>query len=138
MTEQSDEIPVVFVYGTLRRGQERAGVMEAGGQFMGEAETVAGFGLFDLGPFPAMAAINGDPGTVCGELWRVTPGTLEQLDAIEGHPDFYRRSRIAVEGRDGSRRWVWAYLLLRASIGEAERIVGGDWVSHKTERAGTK
>lgn len=128
---------LVFVYGTLRRGELRAGVMEAGGEFLSEAVTVPGFSLFDLGAFPAMVQTD-ELSSVDGELWRVTPGTLEQLDQIEGHPSFYRRFVIRVETRRG-QRWAWAYLLRKDQLwSEAKRIPGGDWVAYRAERAGSQ
>lgn len=122
----------VFVYGTLRRGELRAGVMEGGGEFLGPA-VASGFALYDLGSFPAMVATD-EAAAVHGELWQVTPGTLEQLDRIEGHPSFYCRVEINVETRDG-RRLAWAYLLPAREVAGCPRIPGGDWVKHRAERA---
>ncbi len=43
---------------------------------------------------------------VPGILYQLTPSHWETLDRIEGHPHFYRRSRISVDGQ-----LAWTYLL---------------------------
>ena len=39
----------------------------------------------------------------------VDDATLEKMDVLEGHPDWYRRKQVALEGEDEP---AWAYLLI--------------------------
>jgi gamma-glutamylcyclotransferase (GGCT)/AIG2-like uncharacterized protein YtfP len=93
-------INAVFVYGTLKRGQCRAGLWPAQPQ-----EIVVGWvrgKLFGRSDYPALRTGND---RVRGELWRfppdVMPLVLKTLDEIEGtnqpgEPDLYHRGQIEV------------------------------------------
>lgn len=80
---------------------------------LGPAVTEPGFGLVDLGPFPAMIrqppGAPGAPGAgrVGGELYRVSRGILEALDRLELHPHLFRRTRISLAG--GVAAWAYLY-----------------------------
>ncbi len=86
-------MPVVFVYGTLKRGDCRHHHL-AGSRFLGHATTETGYRLFHMGEYPAMVE---DPagGQVEGELYEVSEATLRVLDEVEGVADvLYARQRI--------------------------------------------
>ena len=73
---------LIFVYGTLKRGEANHGFM-GGQRFVGEAVTMPLFRLYDLGGYPGMIA-NSEGGTaIQGELWEVDAGCLERLDELE-------------------------------------------------------
>ena len=73
---------LVFVYGTLMRGMANHRHL-AGAPCLGTAE-LAGFALYDLGPFP-MAIASGDRShRLHGELYAVQPAQLQALDRFEG------------------------------------------------------
>ncbi len=92
---------VIFIYGTLKRGQKRAAVLE-GQQFLGEVVTAPFYRLFDTGSYPALVECSGgvetdaSGGPVEGELWRVDDACLAELDRIECVPDLYRRGPVAI------------------------------------------
>lgn len=128
---------LVFVYGTLRKGQMRNVVLQDhGAKCISEQATLEGFDLYDLGPFPAIL-----PGkhSTKGELYSVGPDCLRLLDQIEGHREaapetsFYRRTRVVAKGAQGEPFKCWAYVLqggadrVRTSE-EVRRIPSGDWV----------
>jgi len=95
----------VFVYGTLKKGNSRRGLnrWNVGATFIGDAVTAdAKFDLYDLGAFPAVG-LNGE-NHISGEVWSVDDATLEDLDRIEGYPDFY--NRIEVNTTQG-RAWMY-------------------------------
>jgi gamma-glutamylcyclotransferase (GGCT)/AIG2-like uncharacterized protein YtfP len=92
---------LVFVYGTLRRGQVNHHWLEGCG-FEGEV-TMTGLVLHDLGPFPM--AVPGD-GVVHGELYRLEAMALSALDRLEGYPRLYDRLPRPLD--DG--RWAWVYV----------------------------
>lgn len=104
----------VFVYGTLKRGLGNHAVMlEAGGEFAGEARTVTRFPLVENGlPYLLEQPRRGH--RVQGELYRLNNARgLAHLDRLEGHPNFYRRRLIEVESSGGSRLKAWVYFLAR-------------------------
>lgn len=102
--------PLVFVYGTLKRGLGNHRVMmEAGGQFVCEGVTATAFPLVQQ-CLPFLLFQPGKGYQVEGEIYRVgTADGWERLDRLEGHPDFYCRRLIAVNGTDGDIYDAWAY-----------------------------
>jgi len=124
-----EAIEVLFVYGTLRRGQALHAHVE-GLEPLGTG-TIAGR-LLDLGPYPGVLA-DVDGGRVRGELYRVSAPRLAELDEVEGfHPEAPGTSLFVREARDvqraeGGRVRAWVYLLPHAPEG-AREVPGGDWV----------
>ena len=118
----------VFTYGTLLRGEYNHRVIEPG-TFIREAQTADEFLLYHLGGFPGMTVP--EPSSdyaarVVGEVYDVDDETLAMLDRLEGHPDFYIRTKI--ELADGEE--VWTYLLPSDRLRwrpEPRVIVSGDW-----------
>ncbi|MCP3104545.1 gamma-glutamylcyclotransferase [Myxococcus sp. K15C18031901] len=123
MTASSAAPTRVFVYGTLIRGQPNHPRLR-GARFLGPTLTPASFSLFDYGPFPALAA--GGQTTVVGEVYEVDALTLAALDRLEGHPHFYERTSIAL---DGFGR-VEAYLFPEARLVGRPLIASGCWRTH--------
>ena len=83
----------LFIYGTLKRGHERAGLL-SGQQFLGDAQA---------GPFYRMYRVDQYPGlvhdvagvAVQGELWEVDAECLAELDRVEAVDDgLYQRQLI--------------------------------------------
>lgn len=103
---------VVFVYGTLLRGEHNNDALRTA-TFLTEARTKgARFAMVDLGAYPGVfRPLPGETavGQVIGELFSVDGETLALLDRIEGHPELYRRELVAVEG--GRDNWAWIYVL---------------------------
>lgn len=86
----------VFVYGTLKRGNEVRGHILNGSTFVGHG-FVPGWHVFNVGPFPTTGPTAGeDAEWVRGEVYDVDEPTLETLDHIEGYPDFYDRDFVDV------------------------------------------
>ncbi|MCY7371052.1 MAG: gamma-glutamylcyclotransferase [Polaromonas sp.] len=71
---------LVFVYGTLRRGEERDINLLAPAPTALGAASVAGR-LYDLGSYPGLRL--GGPGWVEGEVYAVSPELERRLDEIE-------------------------------------------------------
>ena len=118
---QRDSGGLVFVYGSLKRGQGNHGQME-GCSWQGEAE-LDGLALYDLGPFP-MAVASSDPeARLRGELYRVGAEQLARLDRFEGAPRLYERQRWRL--RDG--REVWVYVGRGHQVRHVRRIPSGCW-----------
>jgi gamma-glutamylcyclotransferase (GGCT)/AIG2-like uncharacterized protein YtfP len=109
----------VFVYGTLKSGGELRGLdrFGDGATIVGKAKTVyPDYEMADLGAFPGVF-LNGEY-HIEGEVWEVDDETMEDLDAIEGYPDFYNRQLThTTEGK------AWMYYL-----------AGDTYKSYKGER----
>lgn len=117
----------MFVYGTLLAGEPNHALLSRA-RHAGAARTRPEFELVDLGAFPAMVA--GGATAVVGEVYEVDAGTLAALDRLEGHPEFYRREPVDLEG--GER--ALTYLLDAAQAAGAPRIASGDWRAHRAAR----
>lgn len=114
---------LVFVYGTLMRGQYNHVLLQRS-PFLGRAATAPRYTLIDLGRFPGMIA--GGTVGIHGEVYSVNAETLAAIDRLEGHPNFYVRTEIALA--DG--RTVQAYVLSSSYHSRGTRIESGDWRAH--------
>jgi gamma-glutamylaminecyclotransferase len=103
-------VTVLFLYGTLKRGQKNHRLL-AGQRFVGDAATEPRYRLYDLGPYPGMVTDATNGSAVAGELWEVDDGCLAKLDEFEGVPELYIRQRVTVQGIAGP---VESYLYNRA------------------------
>lgn len=116
---------LVFVYGSLRQGQQNHGYLTSG-CYLGDHRTAARFTMYDLGAFPAVRA--GGCTAVLGELYAVPGGVLRALDQLEGHPDLYRRQRLPTPW---GAAWIYLY---RREAGQLPRVAGGNWVRWLAQR----
>tara|TARA_R110001592_G_scaffold86773_3_gene256203 strand:+ start:568 stop:1125 length:558 start_codon:yes stop_codon:yes gene_type:complete len=125
-----DQLTEVFVYGTLKSGGEIRGLdtfnkakqtsMVEGwpppiANIVGKAKTVhPDFTMIDLGSFPGVVLITTDGiphAYVQGEVWQVNKTVLNELDMIEGHPDFYERKKT-----ETTQGIAWMYVLPESYI----------------------
>lgn len=114
------ETLLLFVYGSLMRGQEHACELRDA-CWVGAARTAAAYTLVAVGRYPALLA--GGAHAVAGELYEVPADDLPRLDAFEQHPDVYQRA--AVQLADG--RVVQGYLMPAHRARGAELVPSGDW-----------
>lgn len=107
--------PLVFVYGTLKRGFHNHGVMvRAGGEFVSSGTTVERYPLVIDG-LPYLLDVPGQGHPVKGEIYRVSSAEgWSMLDRLEGHPRFYERRLTEIAGADGETYAAWVYFLARA------------------------
>ena len=86
----------LFIYGTLKRGQSRAGSL-AGQKLLGESKTVARYRMFDCGSYPGLVQRE-DGLEIAGEVWSVNEDCLHQLDLIEAvDQGLYQRTTIQLK-----------------------------------------
>lgn len=118
---------LLFVYGTLRRG-ESADLKEQarGGACFIATDEING-DLYNLGWFPGVKAEPGhfDPGkpSVRGDVFLLRDDALcKRLDVYEGYPNLYNR----IETYTAGERHVWVYTYNHDVI-ELQRLIGGDW-----------
>jgi gamma-glutamylaminecyclotransferase len=111
---------LLFVYGTLRQGEPRHGLL-AGAGFIALASTPPSYHLVDVGPFAAL--VRGGPTAVVGELYRVTLETRRVIDVELQVPLLFSRETIQLaDGSDAD-----AYLLTSEQVRGRRRLAHGDW-----------
>lgn len=137
----------VFVYGTLRRGEERdINRLAPAPRWVGSAR-VQGV-LHHLGSYPGL--VLGGPGMVQGEVYEITAALERVLDEIEEvwpqQTGEYAKREVVVSldaapgvaAREAGRREL-ACILYEISAAHTQGkpvIAGGDWVLHRTGRPG--
>jgi gamma-glutamylcyclotransferase (GGCT)/AIG2-like uncharacterized protein YtfP len=112
----------LFVYGSLLFGEIHNARL-GGSRLLGEALTEPRYTLVDLGPYPAL--LDGGTTSVTGEIYEVAADVLAALDALEGHPDEYRRVPIRLLSGESAE----AYVLPRAKAPFMRVIASGSWRS---------
>jgi gamma-glutamylcyclotransferase (GGCT)/AIG2-like uncharacterized protein YtfP len=116
---------LIFVYGTLRRG-ERNHAQMGRSRFVRSVATAPRYRLVDLGSYPAL--LEGGDMAVHGELYEVDDQHLPQLDAFEDVPSLYERRPLELEvpGLD-----ALGYVMRPETAGEASPIASGDWCARQ-------
>lgn len=113
---------LVFVYGSLKAGYGNHSLL-AQSIFLGKYFTRdEHYVMADLGAFPGVLykPHNGHQhGMIEGELYSVEDNTLKALDRLEGHPNFYKREEVYLEGYE---KPVWMYIL-QTSYGWEKGVV---------------
>jgi gamma-glutamylcyclotransferase (GGCT)/AIG2-like uncharacterized protein YtfP len=116
----------LFVYGTLRPGQQRWPFLEPFVTDEGHDETASG-ALYDTGNgYPA--ARFDQPGTIHGRIYPLATDRLDEcldlLDEVEGAViDLFRR--VAITTSDGVEAWAYEYCDER----KFRPIVSGNWLT---------
>jgi len=119
----------VAVYGTLKRGHSNHGVIIASGASFVMATTTTNKMIMYDGPYPKVvdrsAPYTGS--RIHVEIWKVE--RFDRLDALEGHPNHFRRG---VQSFTGMKELCWMYKYRLPINVEEERIVeSGRW--HRPE-----
>ncbi|EJL82515.1 hypothetical protein PMI15_03122 [Polaromonas sp. CF318] len=135
----------VFVYGTLRKGEERdINRLRPAPQWVGRAQ-VAGV-MHHLGSYPGL--VLGGTGVVHGEVYAVSPELERVLDEIEEvwpqQTGEYTKREVVVQldstpapaGLHGTPRELLCvlYEISPERTRGKPVIAGGDWVLHRTGR----
>lgn len=114
---------ILFVYGTLRRGQPAHWRLR-NARALGQARTQPQWRLIDLGAYPALVA--GGQQAILGECYALSYQQLGRLDAYEGVPRPYRRERHTLA--DGRSVWLYRWCLAVPPRYRARRR-GDDWLT---------
>lgn len=117
----------VFVYGTLLAGEPNHRLLSAA-RLVADARTEPLYELVSLGPFPAMVPSGAT--AIVGEVYEVDQRTLLSLDRLEGHPYFYLRCTVRLEGGEEAQTYVMDQEQARGR----PRITSGDWRRARKER----
>lgn len=103
----------VLVYGSLKHSGGNHVVMQnIGAKCLGYDSITGEFEMVSLGAFPGVVWHH-NPNrltVILGELYTVDEGGLASLDALEGHPHWYKRLKFRTDimGHD-----AWLYTLLK-------------------------
>jgi len=123
------KINKVFVYGTLRRGLSRNGVLQRTSEFIGVG-TCKYKKMFDLGSFPAVINSDDEKDVIVGELYemRNPEEVLSILDSIEGVPHLYRRDsvKVNIDGKEIDS-WLYIYNTDKERLKDCEHVKSGDY-----------
>ncbi|NUO78710.1 gamma-glutamylcyclotransferase [candidate division KSB1 bacterium] len=130
--EISEDTNLLFVYGSLMQGMERAGFMSNPYKAVFVSTGVAHGTLYDFGAFPVMKESN-NGSLVHGEVYELfDPQTFfDTLDLIEGYwpaqPErsLYVRKLIMVTTPEGEKS-AWAYVL-NQQFADLRKIPSGDF-----------
>lgn len=114
----------VFVYGTLKRGGWNHGLLKSA-EYLGTGHTVDSMAMGGTESVPFVTT-SPESYPIFGELYRVDEPTLQSLDRLEGHPDFYRRIPVSVRGIDPEQlTMAWIYVVEK--IRNSAPFPHGDW-----------
>lgn len=113
-------MPLVFVYGTLKRGFPNHDIELFRHSYVADGVTVERYPLYIANRWYSPILID-EPGNgrhIHGELYNVDPKTLEMLDKLEStdKPNGYKRHLIDIEADDGSTCQAFTYFKTRDQI----------------------
>ena len=117
----------VFVYGSLKKGLGNHGIMKnINAEFVGYDTIHGQFTMVSWGGFPAVCHDSSVDGAVpvYGQLFRIPPEGLAALDALENHPRWYRREKLAT---DYNETRAWIYLMPESEIGDRAVVENNMW-----------
>lgn len=97
----------LFIYGSLKKGYWNNTRFMTTSAYVGEAETIPLFRLFDVCGYPWLVLDMENGVAVKGELWDVEPSVLAALDLMEINAGYIR---IAVKLEDGSIADTYMYV----------------------------
>jgi gamma-glutamylaminecyclotransferase len=108
MKQKEETMQKVFVYGTLMTGFENHIYMSKS-RLLGKAMTMKKF-YMTARFIPFVSDVENEKSNyIIGEVYEVDSQSLNSIDRLEGHPDFYKRKEIDVRLDDGSTMKCWMY-----------------------------
>jgi gamma-glutamylaminecyclotransferase len=120
---------LVFVYGSLRKGQCNHRYFLNRSKFLGMAKTKKRYALYGHG-IPVLSRA-GSISQVTGEVYSIDTATLERLDELEGHPDMYKREQAEVILENGTELSAWIYF---CDTPRGDLIESGDFLQKTSPR----
>ena len=121
----------VFVYGTLKEEHVNNGALSHS-KFLGRCYIEGRYRLYDLGWYPAVVHNpTGETTRIYGEVYEVDAETLDHLDIIEGHPNYYTRVKMATPWKN-----AWVYTLPEGYNGRDDitHFTSGVWCPSDSEQ----
>ena len=101
----------VFVYGTLKNGFRNHHFL-SGSRFLGAGRTTKKYAMHSEGGIPFVVE-NEPVSNIYGELYSVNSAVLDNLDRLEGHPNWYQRKEVDIflDGGACSTVRAWMYFI---------------------------
>ena len=109
----------IAVYGTLKEGHGNNSLL--GDSLLVGEGWIAGYQMVAEG-IPFVFKVEDNSSKVWVEVYEVEPNTLQSIDGLEGHPDWYYRSPVLVTTADGE---VGAEVYLNDDYKDLPIVVGG-------------
>jgi len=126
---------LVFVYGTLLRGEANHGLLRTA-RTVDDRASVRGV-LYDTGDgYPALALDEASDRPVAGEVYEVDAPTLAALDELEDYfgpgdsRNLYERLEVETSGERGTYRAL-VYAFPRARAAACRPIPQADWRAYR-------
>lgn len=112
----------IFVYGTLKKGDPNHFRLN-GSEYICTTRTAERYTMLDLGAFPGVIKdeIEHTASFINGEVYSITPQTLENLDCYEG--EWYFREEVKLD--NGTMALM--YFLRKIPPVDYEIIPDGNW-----------
>ena len=121
----------VAVYGTLKAGKSNSDALRTA-ELLGTCAVAGNFKMFDLGHYPCVVR-DGEQHDkrIYVEVYSVDEATLNVLDMIEGHPDYYEREKVGTPWKN-----AWMYFLPNSyARANYEPVETGCWKPDEAEQA---
>ena len=121
---------MIMVYGSLLVGEPNHYLL-SNAEFVKSALTKPEYELIDInGQFPAM--VSGGRTAVKGEVYYIDVITLAAIDRLEGHPNFYKRTKISLTDESIVETYILDSYLNRSYSNRGYlKIPMGDWRAWK-------
>jgi len=98
---------VIAVYGTLKKGYGNHRLL-INQRFVGQGKTTDRYPLVISG-LPYLIEDKGKGHNVEVEVYKVDDTTFDNIDALEGHPNFYERVETSITMKSGKKIIAWLY-----------------------------
>lgn len=135
---------VLFVYGTLRKGQRNHHFLDTA-KFLGDATVTGQLYMMWSNGLPLAvktyyenkdrywgktAVPVPDTSRVVGEVYEIPANLWDRLDRLESHPNWYIRELVDAQMEDGSVTKVWVYFMPLEIVhyNNTRHIPSGDFV----------
>lgn len=128
----------VFVYGSLKKSLSNNELLRhIGAKFIGY-DTISGpLTMISYGGFPAVChdstiVDRRTSGIIFGQIYKIKPETLDNLDALENHPRWYRREKMLTDVKS-IRAWI--YLMPQSELANNKPVKQNMWQLADEERS---
>ena len=116
----------MFVYGTLMSGFSNNRLLSNSHLVdRGTTEEEYTLAVTSL-PFPFLMEEDGN-NYVSGEIYKVDEKTLNAIDQLEGHPEWYERKVVSIVTELGDKLQAWAYFMPKSKLNTVKVIESGNW-----------
>ena len=111
---------LVAVYGSLKKGYGNHVLLE-NSKYLGCTDTYPEWTMYGMGGFPCICMGGETPIHI--EVYDVDEGTFQDLDMLEGYPNFYNRLRTPTKFGDA---WIY-YIKDESEVDHLPIIEHGVW-----------